>query len=107
MTSLLCGHCLLANRSYLPEPEIGLEHAFVLLIWQTKHNKWVKWQNLQGARFAKTTANCSNFFLTFSECHNINMKLVFLYSKVNKVMVLKLLLFDAWNLSLCSKVHYL
>jgi hypothetical protein len=44
MTSLLCGHCLLANRSYLPEPEIGLEHAFVLLIWQKKHDKWVKYK---------------------------------------------------------------
>ena len=27
MTSQLCAHCLLS------EPEIGLEHAFVLLIW--------------------------------------------------------------------------
>jgi hypothetical protein len=26
----------------LSEPEIGLEHAFVLLIWQTKHDKWAK-----------------------------------------------------------------
>jgi hypothetical protein len=53
---------LFACESGLSEPEIGLEHAFVLLIWQMKHDKWVKWQNLHGARFAKTTANCSNSF---------------------------------------------
>jgi hypothetical protein len=51
---------LLAScKSGLSEPEIGLEHEFVLLIWQMKHDKWVKWrQNLHGAQFAKTTANC-------------------------------------------------
>ena len=42
-----------------------LEHAFVILIWQKKHDKWVKWQNSHGARFAKTTANCSNSFCHF------------------------------------------
>jgi hypothetical protein len=47
------------------EPEIGLEHAFDLLIWQMKHDKWVKWQNLHSARFAKTSANCSNSFCHF------------------------------------------
>jgi hypothetical protein len=36
---------LFACESGLSEPEIGLEHAFVLLIWQKKHDKWVKWQN--------------------------------------------------------------
>jgi hypothetical protein len=33
---------LFACESGLSEPEIGLEHAFVLLIWQKKHEKWVK-----------------------------------------------------------------
>jgi hypothetical protein len=56
---------LFACKSGLSEPEIGLEHAFVLLIWQMKHGKWGKWQNSHGARFAKTTANCSNFFCHF------------------------------------------
>jgi hypothetical protein len=50
---------LFTCESGLSEPEIGLEHAFVLLIWQMKHGKWVKWQNSHAARFAKTTANCS------------------------------------------------
>jgi hypothetical protein len=56
---------LFACESGLSEPEIGLEHAFVLLIWQMKHDKWVKWQNSHGARFGKTTANCSNSFRHF------------------------------------------
>ena len=63
MTSPLCARALFACESGLSEPEIGLEHAFVLLIWQMKHNKWVKWQNSPGARFAKTTGNCSKFDL--------------------------------------------
>jgi hypothetical protein len=29
-----------ACESGLSEPEIGPEHAFVLLIWQKKHDKW-------------------------------------------------------------------
>jgi hypothetical protein len=37
---------LFACESGLSEPEIGLEHAFVLLIWQKKHDKW---QNSHGA----------------------------------------------------------
>jgi hypothetical protein len=56
---------LFACESGLSEPEIGLEHAFVLLIWQIKHDKWVKWQNSYGAQFAKTTENCSNSFCHF------------------------------------------
>jgi hypothetical protein len=56
---------LFACESGLSEPEIGLDHAFVLLIWQMKHDEWVKWPNLHGARFAKTTANCSNSFCHF------------------------------------------
>jgi hypothetical protein len=39
-----------ACESGLSEPEIGLEHAFVLLIWQRKHDKW---QNSHGARLKK------------------------------------------------------
>jgi hypothetical protein len=45
---------LFACEPGLSEPEIGLEHVSVLLIWQKKHDKWVKWQNSHGARFAKT-----------------------------------------------------
>jgi hypothetical protein len=56
---------LFACESGLSEPKIGLEHAFVLLIWQKKHDKWVKWKNSHGARVAKTTANCSNSFCHF------------------------------------------
>jgi hypothetical protein len=41
---------LFACESGLSEPEIGLEHAFVLLIWQKKHDKW---QNSHGARLQK------------------------------------------------------
>jgi hypothetical protein len=65
MTSLLCAHRMFACKSGLSEPEIGLEHVFVLLIWQKKHDKWLKWQNSNGAQFAKTTANCSNSFCHF------------------------------------------
>jgi hypothetical protein len=39
-------YALFACESGISEPEIGLEHAFVPLIWKMKHNKWVKWQNL-------------------------------------------------------------
>jgi hypothetical protein len=45
---------------------IGLEYSFILLIWQMKHDKWVKWQNSHGAQFAKRTANCSNSFCHFN-----------------------------------------
>jgi hypothetical protein len=52
MTSLLCAHCLPVNRAFL-EPEIGLEDAFVLLIWQLWQKKHDKWQNSHGARLQK------------------------------------------------------
>jgi hypothetical protein len=32
---------LTACESGLSEPKIGMERAFVLLIWQMKHDKWV------------------------------------------------------------------
>jgi hypothetical protein len=32
-------HVLFAWESGLSEPKIGLAHAFILLIWQKKHNK--------------------------------------------------------------------
>ena len=35
---VLCA--LFACESGLSELEIGLEHAFILLIWQMKHNNW-------------------------------------------------------------------
>ena len=34
-------YALFACESGISELEIGLEHAFVPLIWQMKHNKWV------------------------------------------------------------------
>ena len=37
-------------ESGLSEPEIGLEHTFVLLIWKKKHDKW---QISHGARLQK------------------------------------------------------
>jgi hypothetical protein len=41
---------LFACESGLSEPEIGLEHAFVLFILQKKHDEW---QNSNGARLQK------------------------------------------------------
>jgi hypothetical protein len=55
-------HACFACESGISEAEIGLEHAFVLLIWQKKHDKW---QNSHGARFSKTTTNCPNSFCHF------------------------------------------
>jgi hypothetical protein len=46
-------HALFACESGLSEPEIGLEHAFILLIWRKKHDKW---QNSHGARLRQN--NC-------------------------------------------------
>jgi hypothetical protein len=47
---------LFACESGLSEPEIGLDHAFVLLIWETKHDKWVKLAKI--ARCPVCTNNC-------------------------------------------------
>ena len=44
---------LFACESGLSEPEIGLEDAFVLLIWQLWQKKHDKWQNSHGARLQK------------------------------------------------------
>jgi hypothetical protein len=44
-------HALFACESGLSEPEIDLEHVFVLLISQLK--KHDKWQNSHGARLQK------------------------------------------------------
>jgi hypothetical protein len=49
---------LFACEWSLSEPEIGLEHAFVL-IWQKKHDKW---QNSQGAGFALIRESASTAF---------------------------------------------
>jgi hypothetical protein len=38
-TVCLQQRALFACESGLAEPEIGLEHVFVLLIWQKKHDK--------------------------------------------------------------------
>ena len=60
MTSLLCAHS--ACESGLSEPEIGLEHAFVLLIWQKKQDKW---QNSHGARLQKQLQTALILSVTF------------------------------------------
>jgi hypothetical protein len=54
---------LFACESGLSEPEIGLKHAFVLLIWQKIEAR----QMAKFARcpFAKTNANCFNFLCHF------------------------------------------
>jgi hypothetical protein len=54
---------MFACESGLSEPEIGLDHAFVLLICMAKEAR----QMAKFARcsFAKTTANCSNSFCHF------------------------------------------
>jgi hypothetical protein len=57
---------LFSCESGLSNPEIGLDHAFVLLIWQMKHDKWVKWQNSRGARFPKNNCKLLEFFLSLS-----------------------------------------
>jgi hypothetical protein len=46
----------MTSRSALRAPA-HCERAFVLLIWQMKHDKWVKWQNSHGAGFSKTTVS--------------------------------------------------
>jgi hypothetical protein len=60
---------LFACKSGLSELEIGLEHAFVLLIWQTKHDKWVKWQTSHGARSQKQLQNALMLSVTFIRSH--------------------------------------
>jgi hypothetical protein len=54
---------LFACELGLSEPEIGLEHAFVLLIWQMKHNKW---QNSHGARLQKQLQTALILSVTFT-----------------------------------------
>jgi hypothetical protein len=54
-----------ACESGLSEPEIGMEHAFVLLIWQMKHDKWVKRQNSHGARLQKQLQTALILSVTF------------------------------------------
>jgi hypothetical protein len=53
---------LFACESRLSEPEIGLEHAFVLLIWQKKHDKW---QNSHGTRLQNQLQTALNSFCHF------------------------------------------
>ena len=52
---------LFACESGLSEPEIGLEHAFVLLISQ-KHDKW---PNSHGARLQKQLQTALTLSVTF------------------------------------------
>ena len=56
---------LFACESGLSEPEIGLEHAFVLLIWQKKRDKWAKWQNSHGSRLQKQLQTALILSVTF------------------------------------------
>ena len=53
---------LFAYESGLSEPEIGLQHAFVLLIWQKKHDKW---KNSHGARLQKQLQTALILSVTF------------------------------------------
>jgi hypothetical protein len=53
---------LLACESGFSEPEIGFEHAFGLLIWQKKHDKW---QNSHDARLQKQLQTPLILFVTF------------------------------------------
>jgi hypothetical protein len=61
MTSLLCAYCR-ACESGLSELEIRLEHAFVLLIWQKKHDRW---QNSHAARLQKQLQTALILSVTF------------------------------------------
>jgi hypothetical protein len=49
----------------LSEPEIGLEHALVPLIWQMKHDKWVKWQIRTVPGLQKQLQTAINLSVTF------------------------------------------
>jgi hypothetical protein len=62
MISLLCTHCLPANRAFQNHAEIGLEHAFVLLIWQKKHDIW---QNTHNACLQKQLQTALILSVTF------------------------------------------
>jgi hypothetical protein len=53
---------LFACESGLSEPEIGLEHAFVFLIWQKKQDKW---QNSHGTRLQKQLQTALILSVTF------------------------------------------
>jgi hypothetical protein len=53
---------LFAGELGLSEPEIGLEHAFVLLIWQKKHDKW---HNSHSARLQKQLQTALILSVTF------------------------------------------
>jgi hypothetical protein len=53
---------LFASESGLSEPGNGLEHAFVLLIWQKKHEKW---QNSHSARLQKQLQTALILSVTF------------------------------------------
>jgi hypothetical protein len=63
---------LFACESGLTEParKSGWsEHAFVLLIWQKKHDKWVKWKNSYGAHLQKQLQTALILFVTFISSH--------------------------------------
>jgi hypothetical protein len=56
---------LLAScKSGLSEPEIGLEHEFVLLIWQMKHDKYMGEMAAKFARCPVCKNNCKLFAKT-------------------------------------------
>jgi hypothetical protein len=59
---------LFACESGLSEPEIGLEHAFVLLIWQKKHDKW---KSSHGARLQKQLQTALILSVTFIRSHYV------------------------------------
>jgi hypothetical protein len=60
MTSLLCAHCLPANRVFQSRKSGWNKRSF--LIWQKKHDKW---QNSHGARLQKQLQTALSLSVTF------------------------------------------
>ena len=79
---------LLACESGLSEPQIGPEHSARIRRFCDLANE-VKWQNSHGARFAKTTANCSNSFCHFHLILSVSRPQRPLTIKILKKLTLK------------------
>jgi hypothetical protein len=63
MSSLLCAHCLPANRTFQNRKSGWITRSFIFDL--ANEARLMGWRNSHGARFAKTTANCSNSFCHF------------------------------------------
>jgi hypothetical protein len=68
---------LFSNRTFQNRKSGWSTRSF---FWFDKwsNDKWVKWQNSHGARFAKTTANCSNSFCHFHLILSVSRPLIFI-----------------------------